>query len=155
MKPRSTTVVQTNMRTLPLLLLSACAVDTSGLNAPPPSDAALPCSPITYVLPDLPEHGQAVAWLDFDRFTASDVQLCMSYVAPNPASGRSLYIGDEPTVLVGFGPCGPRTELRYEQCQLVENPGRRTIVRLENRPWNAGCQLGSMKDIQLTLDCGP
>lgn len=139
------------MKTTPFLfLLSACAVDTSGLH-PPMSDAAV-CESITYVLPDLPEHGQAVAWLDFNRVSSSDVELCASFVAPNPASGRSLYLGDDPDRLVGLGPCGPWTELRYAQCQVVGNTGP-TLARLENRPWSAGCQLGSMKDIQIVIRC--
>ncbi len=143
-------------KALPLLLLSACAVDTSGLRVPMSDasthDDSAACGTFTYVLPDLPEHGQAVVWLDFDRIATPEVQLCMSYVAPNVASGRSLYLGDDPDRLIGFGPCGPWTELRYEQCQTIENTGR-TLARLENRPWSAGCQLGAMKDVQIAIRC--
>ncbi len=141
----------TTLRILCALATSACAVDTTGLMPPPSSDAGS-CEEIAYELPDLPEHGQAVLWLDFDRIAAPSVELCMSYAAPNPASGRSLYLGDDPDRLIGFGPCGPWYELRYEQCASIENTGR-TLARLENRPWNAGCQLGSMKDIRVVIRC--
>ena len=139
-----------------LLSLSACAVDTSGLH-PPMSDASAhdagTCDELVYPLPDLPVHGQAVAWLDFDRIAAPRVKLCISFDAPNPASARMLHLGDDPNVRLDLGPCGPFPPYtRYEQCSIIDNTGR-TLARLENTPFSAGCQIGILQDVQISVAC--
>lgn len=166
------------MKTLPFLVLSACAVDTAGIHPPMPdagmsdadvhadaevADANTPwddaptCSTFTYVLPDLAAGEQADVWLDLDQLPSADVQLCVAFATPNPASARVLHLGDDR--LVGFGPCdGAFTTLRREHCTTVENTGR-TLARLENSPPTsgdppvAGCQLGDMRDVQIIIRC--
>ena len=86
---------------------------------------------------------------DLPGAPGTNAELCISFSTSNPASARTLTIGEQ---LLAFGPCGG-TRRSWSQCVEYLKPAGVVDVTIDNTTFGPGCQNGEMHDLVLQFGC--
>lgn len=115
------------------------------------------CAPVDVEVDGAFEAGESrTIYLDFDDFPGSPgetVELCITFTSTNPASARTITIGETE---VAFGPCGGGGPgPGFTSCAPFVKPEGLTEVIIDNTTFGPGCQTGTMDDLVLSFGCDP